>query len=137
MKNLWVKGANIIIVSASESCEKLASSLSDPNIVEKAGSKLQEILHIKSSSRDPDVTQKAVGIRCDLSSATAASELAEKIVETAKTLPGNSHGKIDYLILCAGIMTMKSLEEVDEQTWNQIFGVNVVGPVFLTKVGHM
>jgi hypothetical protein len=31
-------------------------------------------------------------------------------------------------------MPMKTLAEVDEQTWNHVFAVNVVGPVFLTKV---
>jgi len=92
------------------------------------------VLHIGSSSSSGRDIQKAVGIRCDLSSSAAANELAKKVVDTAKTLPGNSTGKIDYLILCAAVMPMKTLAEVDEQTWNHVFAVNVVGPVFLTKV---
>lgn len=131
-------------MSTSDSSEKLAASLhpaqitdktktDDSSIVDKTASKIQEVLHIGSSSTGHDA-QKAVGIRCDLSSDKAATELAKKAVDVAKTLPGNSHGKIDYLILCAGVMPMKTLAEVDEQTWNHIFAVNVVGPVFLAKV---
>jgi len=147
VESLFAKGANIIVVSSSDSCEKLAASLhpaqiveksssrsDDSSLVDKTTSRIQEVLHIgSSSSSSSHATQKAVGIRCDLSSAASAADLTKKILDTAKTLPGNSHGKIDYLILCAGIMPVKTLAEVDEQTWNHIFAVNVVGPVFLAK----
>jgi 3-oxoacyl-[acyl-carrier protein] reductase len=143
-KSLFAQGANVIIVSASDSGAKLAASLhpaqiadkehsksDDPSIIDKTTTKIQDVLHIgSSSSRD---AQKATGIRCDLSSAASAADLAKKVVEAAKTLPGNSHGKIDYLILCAGINPLGTLAEVDEHTWNNMFAVNVVGPVFLTK----
>lgn len=118
-KSLFAKGANVIIVSPSESCEKLAatmqSALHAPSI--------SSLLH----SRD----NKAVAIRSDLSSAPAATELAAKVVKASKDLGG--HGKIDYVILCAGIMPMATLDKVDEKTWNHVFAVNVVGPVFLAK----
>ncbi|PVF93175.1 NAD(P)-binding protein [Serendipita vermifera] len=122
VKSLFEKGANVIIVSSSSSCEKLASrvlSLGDDR--DDAGG---------------NAVNKAVAIRSDLSSASAAAELAKKAISTAKSEFKNTHGhegQIDYVILCGGIMPMATLEKVDEKTWEHIFAVNVVGPVFLVK----
>jgi len=137
VRNLWAKGANVIIVSSSDSSEKLAASLTSPSLAEATSSKLkdiQEALHIGSSTKTatPKTAQKAVGIRCDLSSHHAAAELTKKVDEAIKHLP-DTNGKIDYIILAAGVMPMKTLAEVDEQVWNHVFAVNVLGPVFLVK----
>jgi NAD(P)-dependent dehydrogenase (short-subunit alcohol dehydrogenase family) len=66
VESLFAKGANVIIVSTSDSSEKLAASLhpaqvvdtsakaaskpEDASLVDKTTSKLQEVLHIGSSS---------------------------------------------------------------------------------------
>jgi NAD(P)-dependent dehydrogenase (short-subunit alcohol dehydrogenase family) len=172
---LFEKGANVIVVSPSSSCEKLASSLHAPAPVpapattapattatattatgaphteaggtqkqstsEKLLSKLNKVLSLGDDKDDAagSAANKAVAIRADLSSASAAAELAKKAVSTAKSEFKNAHGhghegKIDYVILCGGIMPMATLEKVDEKQWNHIFGVNVIGPVFLAKV---
>jgi len=106
-------------VSPSEASEKLAASLQSP-----LHSPVQSLLH----SRD----NKAVAIRTDLSSSSAAADLAARAVQVSKDL--GTGGKIDSIILCAGIMPMATLDKIDEKTWNEVFAVNVVGPVFLAKV---
>lgn len=116
---MFSKGANVIIVSPSESSEKLAASLQSP-----LHSPVQSLLHSRNN--------KAVAIRSDLSSSAAAVDLAAKAIQASKDL--GSGGKIDYVILCAGIMPMGTLDKIDEKTWNHVFAVNVVGPVFLVKV---
>lgn len=121
IKSLFSKGANVIIVSPSESSEKLAASLQSP---------IQSTVHSLLHSHSND--NKAVAIRSDLSSGTAAVDLATKAVQASKDL--GTGGKIDFVILCAGIMPMGTLDKVDEKSWNHVFAVNVVGPVFLVKV---
>lgn len=142
-KHLFALGINLIIISQSDSCEKLAGSLrsaapaaaagaaAKPNAVESTTQQIKDLLHIKSRTTS-NYANRAVAIRADLSSVTAANEVTAKALEAAKTFE-DADGKIDYLILCGGIMPMATLEKVDEKTWNQVFNVNVVGPVFLTK----
>ena len=145
MKHLFALGINVIVVSKSESCEKLAHSLKSAaapaavggatvkqNPVESTTQQIKDLLHIKSRSAST-YPNKAVAIRVDLSSVAAANEVTTKALAAAKTFE-DADGKIDYLILCAGIMPMLSLSKVDEKVWNQVFNVNVIGPVFLTKV---
>ncbi|KAG8864175.1 hypothetical protein FRC20_010325 [Serendipita sp. 405] len=145
VRNLFANGLNIIIVSQSESCEKLAASLRSAATTKAAGQgdqksslentaqSIKDMLHIGSHGSTTSTYQnKAVAIRCDLSSAASAAELATKAVAVAKDFHG-SHGDIDYLIHCAGILPMASLEQVDEKLWNKVFAINVTGPVFLTK----
>ncbi|KAG8810546.1 hypothetical protein FRC17_002888 [Serendipita sp. 399] len=142
VRNLFASGLNVIIVSQSDTCEKLAASLrsaattegeAKQSTLENTTQQLKDILHIRShGSTTSTYSNKAVAIRCDLSTATAAAELATKAVAAAKEFRG-SHGDIDYLIHCAGIMPMASIEQVDEKLWNKMFAINVVGPVFLTK----
>lgn len=107
------------MVSPSSSCEKLAESVRASN----------------TGAPSSSIT----AIRADVSNAESAKELTGKVVETVKQLASqpNAEGKIDFLIMCAGIMPMATLQQVDEKLWNQIFSVNVTGPVFLAKVSAM
>ena len=143
MRHLFALGINVIVVSQSESCEKLAHSLHSAaapaaagtvkqNPVDSTTQQIKDLLHISSRTKSTYVN-KAVAIRADLSSVAAANEVTTKALAAAKTFD-DADGKIDYLILCGGIMPMASLDKVDEKTWTQVFNVNVIGPVFLTKV---
>lgn len=102
------------MVSPSSSCEKLAESV------------------CASGTGAP--SSAITAIRADISSEQSAKELASKAVEAAGKFTSNSGGKIDFLIQCAGIMPMATLQQVDEGLWNKIFAVNLTGPVFLAKV---
>ncbi len=46
----------------------------------------------------------------------------------------NHFGKIDILVACAGIMPLNELEKVTEEEFDNIFNVNVKGPLFLAQV---
>jgi len=132
VENLYEQGANVIVVSSSASCVDLAQKLSNHGGTFDT-SKVKKFFRIMSDPNDPSPpTNKIIGIQSDLSSAAAASELASKAVHASKETFGGK-GKIDFLILCGGVMPMATLEQVTPETWTHIFNVNVVGPVFLAK----
>ncbi|KAK7035443.1 hypothetical protein VNI00_011736 [Paramarasmius palmivorus] len=68
---------------------------------------------------------KAVAIQADVSSVEGGKKLLD---ETVKQL-----GKVDILVLNAGIMGSKVLADVDEQFYDDHMNINVKGPLFLTK----
>ncbi|KIM73697.1 hypothetical protein PILCRDRAFT_828923 [Piloderma croceum F 1598] len=68
---------------------------------------------------------RAVGVKADVSSITGANHLLK---ETVKVF-----GKLDILVLNAGIMGSKALADVDEQFFDSHIQLNVKGPLFLTK----
>jgi len=68
---------------------------------------------------------KAAGVQADASSSVGANQLLE---ETVKIF-----GKLDILVLNAGIMGSKVLADVDERFFDEHISRNVKGPLFLTK----
>ena len=46
-------------------------------------------------------------------------------------------GKIDIVIACAGVMLLNELEKVTEAEFDQIFSLNVKGPLFLSQVSKL
>jgi len=68
---------------------------------------------------------KAVGVKADVSSTTGANHLLEETVK--------AFGKLDILVLNAGIMGSRVLADVDEQMFDSHIQINVKGPLFLTK----
>jgi len=68
---------------------------------------------------------KAVGVKADVSSSVGANLLLEETVK--------AFGKLDILVLNAGIMGSKVLADVDEQFFDSHIQINVKGPLFLTK----
>ncbi|KZP21490.1 NAD(P)-binding protein [Athelia psychrophila] len=68
---------------------------------------------------------KAVAVKADVSSSVGAAELIEATIK--------AFGKLDILVLNAGIMGSKVLADVDEQFFDSHIQVNVKGPLFLSK----
>jgi len=68
---------------------------------------------------------KAVGVKADASSTIGGSHLLEETVK--------AFGKLDILVLNAGIMGSKVLADVDEHFFDSHIDLNVKGPLFLTK----
>jgi len=68
---------------------------------------------------------KAVGVRADVSTVGGANILLEEAVK--------AFGKLDILVLNAGIMGSKVLADVNEEFFDSHIRINVKGPLFLTK----
>jgi len=68
---------------------------------------------------------KAIGVKADVSSIAGANHLLEESVK--------AFGKIDILVLNAGIMGSRTLADLDEQIFDAHIHINVKGPLFLTK----
>ncbi|KAI5123179.1 hypothetical protein M0805_003946 [Coniferiporia weirii] len=67
----------------------------------------------------------AVAVQADVSSVSQARALFEKSVA--------AFGRIDILVLNAGVMGMKPLADFDEEYYDTHFNTNVKGPLFLVK----
>lgn len=76
-------------------------------------------------------TAKALAIKGD---AGSVSDIERIVSETVKRF-----GKIDILIACAAILTLKDLEHTSEDDFDTIMRLNVKGPYFLSQkaVPHM
>jgi len=68
---------------------------------------------------------KAVAVKADVSSSVGANQLIDATIK--------AFGKLDILVLNAGIMGSKVLADVDEQFFDSHIQVNVKGPLFLSK----
>ena len=73
-------------------------------------------------------SEQAVAIKAN---AGSVSEITTLIDSTIKHF-----GKLDILIACAGIMHLNELEKVTEEEFDNIFNLNVKGPLFLAQVSH-
>lgn len=65
-------------------------------------------------------------IRADVSSVTESQRLVSETVAR--------FGKIDILVLNAGVLPNKDLASTTEEDFDRTFGVNVKGPYFITQV---
>ncbi len=67
----------------------------------------------------------AVAIKADVSSVEAVGHFSAQALK--------AFGKIDIVVLNAGVLQNKVLADVDEDHFDTIFNANVKGPLFLTK----
>jgi 3-oxoacyl-[acyl-carrier protein] reductase len=67
----------------------------------------------------------AVPIKADVSTVASCKYLLDQTIKV--------FGKVDILVLNAGIMGSKVLADVDEQFFDDHFTVNVKGPLFLVQ----
>lgn len=71
-------------------------------------------------------SEQAIAIKAN---AGSVSEITTLIESTIKHF-----GKLDILVACAGIMPLNELEKVTEEEFDNIFNLNVKGPLFLAQV---
>lgn len=67
----------------------------------------------------------AIAVKADVSTVTGGQHLIDEAVK--------AFGRIDILVLNAGIMGSRLLADVDEAFYDEHFAVNVKGPLFLAK----
>lgn len=97
-KNLLSKGANVVLVDWNEDVSRIAESLNE----------------------------KALGIRCDVSSDTDVKKCVENIIK--------KYGHINYLVANAGIGGgPNKAHEVSIDEWNKVIGVNQTGIFLMNK----
>ena len=70
----------------------------------------------------------AIIIKADVSTVESCRRLLDEAIK--------AFGRIDILVLNAGIMGSKSLREVDEKYFDESFLVNVKGPFFLVQAAE-
>ncbi|ETW81352.1 hypothetical protein HETIRDRAFT_173037 [Heterobasidion irregulare TC 32-1] len=102
---LAADGASVVINYVSPSSAPLAAHL---------------VAQIKSSG-----TGDAVAVKADLSTLEGGQRLLAEALR--------AFGKLDVLVLNAGIMGSRVLQDVDEAFFDAHFDINVKGPLFLTK----
>lgn len=97
-KNLLSKGANVVLVDWNEDVSRIAESLNE----------------------------RALGIRCDVSSDTDVKKCVNDVIE--------KFGHIDYLVANAGIGGgPNKAHEVSIDEWNKVIGVNQTGIFLMNK----
>lgn len=67
----------------------------------------------------------AISVKADTSSLEGGQHLLHEAIRT--------FGKIDILVLNAGIMGSKTLSELDEPFYDSHFNINVKAPLFMAK----
>ena len=85
---------------------------------EKAAKGVIDVLNSKRANA-------AILVKADVSDAAQAQTLLDKTLAAL--------GRIDIVVLNAGIMHLKTLTEVDELHYDSHFNTNVKGPLFLVK----
>jgi 3-oxoacyl-[acyl-carrier protein] reductase len=89
------------------------------------------VVNYSSSSSSAEVVQvigseNSIAIKADVGNVKEISHLIEETV--------SKFGKIDILVACAGIMPLNELEKVTEGEFDNVFDINVKGPLFLAQV---
>jgi NAD(P)-dependent dehydrogenase (short-subunit alcohol dehydrogenase family) len=68
---------------------------------------------------------QALAVRSDITDLAGTRDLVARV--------GKEHGRIDVLFVNAGIGKFVPVEQVTEDTWDQIVGVNLKGPYFAVQ----
>jgi 3-oxoacyl-[acyl-carrier protein] reductase len=74
---------------------------------------------------------QAIALKGDMSSVADANKLVEETVK--------HFGKLDIVVLNAGLMNNKPLDSIDEKLFDDTFNINVKVPLFMVKTAskHM
>ena len=71
-------------------------------------------------------SEKSLAVQADVSNVEALEKMVKQVVQ--------QWGKIDILVLNAGVLPMMDLASTDEETFDRTMAVNVKGPYFLAQV---
>ncbi|KAL8822692.1 MAG: hypothetical protein Q9191_006579 [Dirinaria sp. TL-2023a] len=89
------------------------------------------VINYNSDSKSADAlvhqigNGRALAVQADVSKVADIEKLVKATVERFQ--------KIDILVPCAGMLPVSPLESTSEETFDQIFGLNVKGPYFLCQ----
>jgi len=96
----------------------------------KEGAKVFGIDLNADAAAETQAIIRADGGVCDTMQADAASE---ESVKAAVTRCMALHGRIDVLVNNVGIVNLTRITEIDEQTWDRVFAVNLKSAFFTAK----
>jgi 3-oxoacyl-[acyl-carrier protein] reductase len=74
-------------------------------------------------------SEQAFAIKADVGNVEEIGKLVDATVQ--------KFGKVDILVACAGILRLNELDKVSEAEFDQIFNLNVKGPLFLSQVSYI
>lgn len=113
-------GASIVRRLAADG----ASVVINYNGSESAANELAEHINAQGAG-------KAITLKADVSSLAEANVLVEETVK--------QFGRLDILVLNAGLMHNKPLDNIDEKLFDDHFNINVKVPLFMVKTAskHM
>ncbi|KAI0270035.1 hypothetical protein BC834DRAFT_864668 [Gloeopeniophorella convolvens] len=107
-------GASIALKLASDGAKVIVNYVSDANAADAVVSSIKA-----------DGKGDAFAVKADVSSIPGAQTLLDEAIRV--------FGKLDILVLNAGIMGSRTLADIDEQFYESHMNINVKGPLFLTK----
>lgn len=67
----------------------------------------------------------AIAVQADVSTLSGGTKLLSECLK--------AFGKVDILVLNAGVMGCRTVEAVDEEFFDSVFNIHVKGPLFLTR----
>ncbi|KAI8822374.1 NAD-P-binding protein [Fimicolochytrium jonesii] len=86
---------------------------------------VDEINALPATKDAKDGKPRAIAVKADVASVDQAKKLADRALEV--------YGKLDVLVLNAGILPNESLLQITDASFDRAFAVNVKGPLFLTQ----
>jgi 3-oxoacyl-[acyl-carrier protein] reductase len=90
------------------------------------------VINFSGNQAAADAVVKEIGSSSSVAIKANAGSVSEITTLIDSTI---SHfGKLDILVACAGIMPLNELEKVTEEEFDNVFNVNVKGPLFLAQV---
>ncbi|PMD16411.1 NAD(P)-binding protein [Hyaloscypha hepaticicola] len=89
------------------------------------------VINFSGNQAAADAVVEEIGSSSSIAIKANAGSVSEITTLIDSTI---SHfGKLDILVACAGIMPLNELEKVTEEEFDNVFNVNVKGPLFLAQ----
>jgi 3-oxoacyl-[acyl-carrier protein] reductase len=90
------------------------------------------VINFSGNQAAADAVVEEIGSSSSIAIKANAGSVSEITTLIDSTI---SHfGKLDILVACAAIMPLNELEKVTEEEFDNVFNVNVKGPLFLAQV---
>lgn len=110
-------GAVVLVAGASGGLGlRLAAMLEDEGAV------------VVRSSRRPSAAEGPEALLADLRDASVGEALVRSVLD--------AHGRLDGVVVAAGVVAFGASSEVDDATLDELFGVNALGPIRLVRAAH-
>lgn len=106
-------GRAVAIMLANEGAKVVASDINE------AG--LKETVNIAKSNRNGEIAVEAADVRDEKAVIHIVNSTVEK------------YGKLDLLVNCAGIIQLGKIEDISDEQWDKVLGINLKGTFIFCK----